>query len=73
MKSHGIEDDLKIQNNVNPDNSKSLKLNIVDNIGGGIGTSSNTDVHNIDVDEANETNVVYMTHQLILCFRYVSF
>ena len=47
MECHGTEDDLEIQNDVNPDNSRSLELNIVDNIGVGVGTSNSTNVHNI--------------------------
>jgi len=42
MECHGTEDDLEIQNDVNPDNSRRLVLNIVDNIGVGLGTSSSS-------------------------------
>jgi len=41
-KSHSIKDDLEIQNEVNLDNSRSLELNIVDNIGVGFGASSSS-------------------------------
>jgi len=95
MECHGIEDDLEIQNDVNPDNSRSLELNIVDNIG--VGTSSSTNVHNIDTSTSSSSDnpldsnyfdeylgitrkikamklcLVYMTHQQIVCFRFVNF
>jgi len=56
LKCHGTEDDLEIQNNVNPDNSRSLELNIVDNIGVGVGTSSSINVHNISASTSSSNN-----------------
>jgi hypothetical protein len=59
LESHCSKDDLEIQNDVNPDNSRSLELNIVDNIGGGVGVdvSSRTNVQNISVDTSSSLNV----------------
>jgi len=54
MECHGTEDDLEIQNDVNLDNSRSLELNIVDNIG--VGNSSSTNVHNIDAGTSSSNN-----------------
>uniref|UniRef100_A0A2K1Y393 Uncharacterized protein n=1 Tax=Populus trichocarpa TaxID=3694 RepID=A0A2K1Y393_POPTR len=78
MECHGTEDDLEIHNDVNPDNSRSLELNIIDNIGVGVGTSSSTNVHNIGAGimrkiKAMRMCLVYMTHQQIVCFRFVNF
>jgi hypothetical protein len=56
IKYHGTENDLEIQNDVNVDNSRSLKLNIDDNIGGGVCTSSDTNVHNISVGTSSSSN-----------------
>jgi len=57
MECHGTEDDLEIQNDINPDNSRSLELNIVDKIGVGAGTSSSTNVSNIGASTSSSTNV----------------
>ena len=56
MECHETEDDLEIQNDVNPDNSRSLELNIVDNIGVGAGTSSSTNVPNIGAGTSSSSN-----------------
>ena len=49
-----IEDDLEIQIDFNPENSRSFELNIVDNIG--VGTDSSINVQNIGVDSSSSTN-----------------
>ena len=54
MESHGNEDDLDIQIDVNPKNSRSFELNIVDN--NSVGTSSRTNVQNIGFGTSNNTN-----------------
>ena len=69
MEYHGTEDDLEIQNDVNPDNSRSLELNIVDNIGVGVGTSSNTNVHNIGVNTSSSNNNPLDGNDFDECFR----
>jgi hypothetical protein len=56
IKHHGTENDLEIQNDVNLDNSNSLELNIDDNIGGGVCTSSDINVHNISVGTSSSSN-----------------
>ena len=56
MESHGIKDDLEIQNDINPDNSRSFKLNIVDNIGVVVGINSSTNVHNISAGTSSSSN-----------------
>jgi hypothetical protein len=69
MECHGTEDDLEIQNDVNPDNSRSLELNIVDNIGVGPGTSSSTNVSNIGAGTSSSTNVPLDGNDFDDCFR----
>ena len=71
IECHGKEDDLEIHNNVNPDNSRSLELNIVDNIGVdvGVGTSSNTNVHNIGVNTSSSNNNPLDGNDFDECFR----
>uniref|UniRef100_A0A3N7ET70 Uncharacterized protein n=1 Tax=Populus trichocarpa TaxID=3694 RepID=A0A3N7ET70_POPTR len=69
MECHGTEDDLEIQNDVNPDNSRSLELNIVDNIGVGPGTSSSTNVSNIGTGTSSSTNVPLDGNDFDDCFR----
>jgi len=54
MESHDIKDDLEIQNDINPDNSRSFKLNIVDYIGVAVGINSSTNVHNISAGASNQ-------------------
>jgi hypothetical protein len=58
IECHGTEDDLEIQNDINPDNSRSLELNIVDNIGVGPGTSSsnNNPLDGNDFDDCFRNN-----------------
>jgi len=71
MECHGTEDDLEIQNDVNPDNSRSLELNIVNNIGvgAGPGTSSRTNVSNIGAGTSSSTNVPLDGNEFNDCFR----
>eukprot|EP00258_Populus_trichocarpa_P028194 XP_024444213.1 uncharacterized protein LOC18095382 [Populus trichocarpa] len=69
MECHGTEDDLEIQNDVNPDNSRSLELNIVDNIGVGPGTSSSTNVPNIGVGTSSSSNNPLDGNDFDDCFR----
>ena len=56
MESHDIKDDLEIQNDINPDNSRSFKLNIVDYTGVAIGINSSTNVHNISAGTSSSSN-----------------
>jgi hypothetical protein len=58
IKSHGTEDDLKIQIDDNLENSMSFELNSIDNIG--VGTSSSTNIHNIGVGISNDTIILLM-------------
>ena len=69
MECHGTEDDLEIQNDVNPDNSRSLELNIVDNIGIGPDTSSSTNVHNIGAGTSSSCNNPLDGNDFDDCFR----
>jgi hypothetical protein len=69
MECHGIEDDLEIYNDVNLDNSKSLELNIIDNIGVDIDTSSSTNVHNIGVGTNSSSNNPLNSNDFAKCFR----
>jgi len=69
MECHGTEDDLEIQNDVNPDNSRSLELNIVDNIGVGPGTSSSTNVSNIGAGTSSSSNNPLDGNDFDDCFR----
>jgi len=69
MECHGTEDDLEIQNDVNPDNSRSLELNIVDNIGVGPGTSSSTNVPNIGAGTSSSSNNPLDGNDFDDCFR----
>jgi hypothetical protein len=69
IECHGTEDDLEIQNDVNPDNSRSLELNIVDNISVGPGTSSSTNVLNIGVGTSSSSNNLLDGNDFDDCFR----
>jgi hypothetical protein len=69
MECHGTEDDLEIQNDVNPDNSRSLELNIIDNIGVGPGTSSSTNVSNIGAGTSSSSNNPLDGNDFDDCFR----
>ncbi|XP_073268810.1 uncharacterized protein [Populus alba] len=69
MECHGTEDDLEIQNDVNPNHSRSLELNIVDNIGVGPGTSSSTSVPNIGVGTSSSSNNPLDGNDFDDCFR----
>jgi hypothetical protein len=70
MECHGTEDDLEIQNDVNPDNSRSLELNIVDNIGVGVGTSNSTHVHNIGAGTSSSNSNNHLDgNDFDECFR----
>ena len=69
MECHGTEDDLEIHNDVNPDNSRSLELNIIDNIGVGVGTSSSTNVHNIGAGISSSSNNPLDGNDFDECFR----
>ena len=67
MESHGIEDDLKIQIDDNLENSRSFELNNIDNIGVGIGSSTN--VHNIDVGTSSDINNPLDDNDIDECLR----
>jgi hypothetical protein len=67
IECHGKEDDLEIHNNVNPDNSRSLELNIVDIIG--VGTSRSTNVHNIGAGTISSNNNPLDGNNFDECFR----
>jgi len=69
MECHGTEDDLEIQNDVNLDNLRSLELNIVENIGVGVGTSSSTNVHNIGAGISSSSNNPLDGNDFDECFR----
>ena len=69
MECHRTEDDLVIQNGVNPDNSRSLELNIVDNIGVIVGTGSSTNVHNIGAGTSSSSNNPLNGNDFDECFR----
>jgi len=69
MECHGIEDDLEIYNDVNLDNSKSLELNIIDNIGVDVDTSSSTNIHNIGVGTNSSSNNPLNSNDFAKCFR----
>jgi hypothetical protein len=67
MESRDIEDNLEIQNDINPDNSRSMELNIVDNIG--VGISNSTNVYNIGVGISNSCNNLLDGNDFNECFR----
>jgi len=69
MECHGTEDDLEIQNGVNPDNSMNLELNIVNNIGVSVSNSSSTNVHNIGAGTSSSSNNPLDGNDFDECFR----
>jgi hypothetical protein len=69
MECHRTEDDLVIQNGVNPDNSRSLGLNIVDNIGVIVGTGRSTNVHIIGAGTSSSSNNPLNGNDFDECFR----
>ena len=80
MESHGIEDALDIQiDDIGVGTSSSTNVHNI-----GVGTSNDTnnpfDANDIDEclrndkeDEGNEAVLVYMTHQQIVCFKFVNY
>ena len=56
MDTHGIEDNFENQNDVNPDNSKSLKLNIIDNTNVKVAASSRNNIYNIGVRTSSSSS-----------------
>jgi len=69
MECHGTEDGLEIQNSVNPDNSMSLELNIVNNIGVSVSNSCSTNVHNIGAGTSSSSHNPLDGNDFDECFR----
>ncbi|KAG5234376.1 hypothetical protein IMY05_012G0077500 [Salix suchowensis] len=70
MITHGCEADFETHNDINPDNSRSLGLNI-------IGVGSSTSNTGVGTKIAREMKIrlilVYIAHQRDICFKFVNF
>ena len=56
MESHGIGDELEIQIDINPENSRSFELNNFDNIDVSINSDTNNPLNDNDIDECLRNN-----------------
>ena len=79
MNNHDTRDDLEIQIDVNPRNSKSFELNIIDNIGAGTSSNANSPLYDnvineclMDSEEDDGNEIIYSLHDTLINYFIMS-